>query len=65
MRDGYSYEEAPGGGFIGRPVEHWIKGKQSDPYQRPRIDWLATWKQFAPFWVAVGFIVAIVYAFWR
>jgi hypothetical protein len=38
----------------------WLKGKQLDPYQRPRIDWWATWKPFIPFWLSVAVIICII-----
>jgi len=39
----------------------WIKGKQADPYIRPRIDWWATWRQFIPFWVCFCLCVGIAW----
>jgi rare lipoprotein A len=39
----------------------WIKGKQTDPTMRPRIDWWATWRPFMPFWIAVAILATAFY----
>jgi len=38
-----------------------IAKEQTNPYHRPRIDWVRTFIQFIPFWFATGLLAGVVY----